>query len=152
MIRASLHHLTTRAPHHNAPLLRSQVQSTSGYIKVSYAGCKPQSSMPDHRPGTGVMAHPNGIHPSDPLDRKRRSPPKRPPGAKPLPSGLEPKVQLEPKALRLNLNYERLQRSGSGLTAVPTRKGRWWIAVTSTRNHTTPYHKKVTGVSICAKM
>ena len=37
----------------------------------------------------------------------------------------------------------------TGVIAVPTRKGGWWLAVTATRA-TTPYHNEVTSVVIIA--
>ena len=42
----------------------------------------------------------------------------------------------------LNQNYKELQRGGPGVTAVPTRKGGWWVAVTAARVRTS-YHKKL---------
>jgi hypothetical protein len=42
----------------------------------------------------------------------------------------------------LNQNYKELQRGGPGVTAVPARKGGWWVAVTAARVRTS-YHKKL---------
>jgi hypothetical protein len=42
----------------------------------------------------------------------------------------------------LNQNYKELQRGGAGVTAVPARKGGWWVAVTAARVRTS-YHKKL---------
>lgn len=42
----------------------------------------------------------------------------------------------------LNQNYKELQRGGPGVTAVPARKGGWWVAVTAARVRTS-CHKKL---------
>jgi hypothetical protein len=42
----------------------------------------------------------------------------------------------------LSQNYKELQRGGPGVTAVPARKGGWWVAVTAARIKTS-YHKKL---------
>ena len=42
----------------------------------------------------------------------------------------------------LNQKDQELQRGGPGVTAVPARKGGWWVAVTAARVRTS-YHKKL---------
>src|SRR5215208_5334276 len=42
----------------------------------------------------------------------------------------------------LNQKDQELQRGGPGVTAVPARKGGWWVAVTAVRVRTS-YHKKL---------
>jgi hypothetical protein len=42
----------------------------------------------------------------------------------------------------LNQKDKELQRGGPGVTAVPARKGGWWVAVTAARVRTS-YHKKL---------
>src|SRR5215208_4142142 len=42
----------------------------------------------------------------------------------------------------LNQKDKELQRGGPGVTAVPARKGGWWVAVTAARV-TTSYHNKL---------